>query len=84
MTEWLSEKASTARTAPAAEPLEIQTTTEDEDEAAADFVRCVPSPHTSSMSHLRRNSTPITAITQDAMGSAKKVMAIALGCLMEL
>ena len=84
MSEWLSEKvgeASPTRTN-RMDPLEVQVGTSD---AEADFVKCVPSPHTNSFSHLRRSSVSnvsshtravdsIPGVQLDTnMGSAKKV-----------
>ena len=80
MNEWLIEKSQQQEPAAAsnkpsllppksAEPLEIQTVTSAEEEEA-EFVRCVPSPHASSLSHLRRNSVSSTNSDRKAVNSA--------------
>ena len=88
MSEWLSEKStdcsSPTRSAVRVEPLEISVA--GSSEAEADFVKCVPSPHTNSLSHLRRSSVsnvsshtravdsiPGVQLDTTNLGSAKKV-----------
>lgn len=76
MNEWLNEKSQDLK------PLSIKTEPLEVVEDEAEFVKCVPSPHTNSLSHLRRNSLsaavgprgPSSGGSQPdhSMGSAKK------------
>lgn len=84
MNEWLSEKSQDL-----AKPLSIKTELLEVNTAMtqdnAEFVKCMPSPHTNSLSHLRRHSmsgcsqtktaatTAVTNVSELGLGSAKKV-----------
>lgn len=66
-------------------PLTIKTDLSDVDSEEAEFIKCVPSPHANSFSHLRRNSVSTARDNQgkavgsvalqldNNIGSAKKV-----------
>ncbi len=85
MNEWLSEKSE--KSPDIQKPLTIKTELAEENAENAEFVKCVPSPHTSFLSHLRRSSmsacsqtkpAPVMAVSQldSSMGSAKKVQTL--------
>ena len=87
MNEWFSEKCAEVSKPLSikTEPLAVDVSSLDSVEDCADFVKCVPSPHTDSMSHLRRSSVSerssvkaaaAAAVQQTrdcSLGSAKKV-----------
>ena len=89
MNEWLNEKSQDLAKPLSikTEPLEVNTIIAEEN---AEFVRCMPSPHANSLSHLRRHSmsgcnqtktaatTAVTNVAEVSLGSAKKVSVLFL------
>lgn len=80
LSEWLQETGQEVQ-----RPLSIKTDLSDVDSEEAEFIKCVPSPHANSLSHLRRNSVStgrdnqgkavgsVTLQLDNNIGSAKKV-----------
>ena len=93
MTEWMTEKSSTPDLnkplSIKTDPLEVSTMPGGGAGGTGDYVRCLPSPHASSLTHLRRSSASSAASTpgvhtpkmpgvhtpnlDTSLGSAKKV-----------
>ena len=92
MNEWFNEKSQDLAKPLSikTEPLEVNTVIAEEN---AEFVKCMPSPHANSLSHLRRHSmsgcnqtktaatTAVANVAEVSLGSAKKVSCFFFFCL---